>query len=235
MKNLIFTATSIIITLLFITSFSSAGTITGIVEAKGVKTDENEDGFIGVNHVMIYIEKVGENKFAPPEEAAAMDQKEMTFIPHVMPILVGTKVDFLNSDAVLHNVFSPSKTKEFNLGTYAAGVVKSVVFDEPGLVAILCNVHPEMSAFVLPLKTPYFAVTDEDGKFQIPNDKAMKIAKVAEKYKKLPAGKYKLITWHEKLKTATQEIVVPDEGEVKVEFALIRGKSKIPYQDERKK
>lgn len=217
---------SIIITLFLITSLSSAGTITGIVKAKGVKTDEN---------VVIYIQKVGGKKFAPPEESAAMDQKEMTFVPHVMPILVGTKVDFLNSDAVRHNVFSPSKTKKFNLGTYGAGIVKSMVFDKPGLVAILCNVHPEMSAFVLPLKTPYFAVTDKDGKFQIPNDKAMKIAKVAEKYKKLPAGRYKLITWHEKLKTKTAEVVVPDEGEVKVEFALTRGKSKVPYQDEKKK
>jgi plastocyanin len=224
MKNLVSIMTIITIPL-FIISLSSAGTITGIVTAKGVQTDEN---------VVIYIEKVDDNKFAPPEESAAMDQKEMTFIPHVMPILVSTKVDFLNSDKVLHNVFSPSKTKKFNLGTYGPGIVKSVVFDKPGLVAILCNVHPEMSAFVLPLMNPYFAVTDKDGNFQIPNDKAMKIAKVAEKYKKLPAGKYKLITWHEKLKTKTQEVVVPDEGEVKVEFALIRGKSKVPYQDEKK-
>jgi len=226
MNNLISTMTSIIIMLFFITSLSSAGTITGTVKAKGVRTPEN---------VVIYIQKVGDNKFAPPEGAADMDQKEMTFIPHVMPILVGTTVDFLNSDKVRHNVFSPSKTKKFDLGTYATGIVRSMIFDKPGLVAILCNVHAEMSAFVLPLKNPYFAATDKDGKFQIPNNKAMKVAKVAEKYRKLPAGKYKLITWHEKLKTKTKEVVVPAEGEVKVEFVLTRGKSKIPYQDKRKK
>ena len=224
MKRTVSCVKSIAVLWLFIAGIGSAGTIVGTVEVKGVKSPEN---------VLIYIEKVGDNEFTPPEESAAMDQKQLAFIPHVMPILVGTKVDFLNSDQVLHNVFSPSKTKEFNLGTYGAGVVKSMVFDKPGLVAILCNVHPEMSAFVLPLKNPYFAVTDKDGKFGIPNNKdneAMKIAKVADMYKELPAGKYTLITWHEKLKTKTIQVEVPAKGEVKVKLALTRGKSRVPYQ-----
>jgi plastocyanin len=229
MYNTIGRAIFVIVILFSLTSVCIAGTIVGTINAEGVQSLEN---------ILIYIEQVDDNKFEPPQEHAIMDQKDMTFIPHLMPILVGTTVEFHNSDKVLHNVFSPSKAKKFNLGTYPAGVVKSVVFDKIGLVAILCNLHAEMSAFVLPLKNPYFAVTNKDGKFRIPNDKegeAMAIAKVAKMYENIPPGKYKLLTWHEKLKTGEAEVVVPREGEVEVNLVLTRGKSKEPYKDKGKR
>ncbi|HIE27646.1 TPA: hypothetical protein EYP66_10195 [Candidatus Poribacteria bacterium] len=203
-----------------------AGVIKGAVTVKRLRSLED---------VVIFIEKVGENKFAPPEEPAILDQRNLVFIPHVMPILVGTKVDFPNNDNVRHNVFSPSKAKKFNLGTYGIGETKSMLFDKPGKISLLCNVHAEMSAFILVLKNPYFAVTDKEGKFSIPNDKAMKAAKVSEKHKDLPAGKYIIRTWHEKLKNATQEVIVPEEGEVQVELSLTRGKpSKELYPNKKK-
>jgi len=214
MRHLKFTIAAIAFILLS-ANLTFAGAIKGAVTAKGLRSLED---------VVIFIEKVGENKFEPPKESAILDQKNMVFIPHVMPILVGTKIDFPNNDNVGHNVFSPSEAKKFNLGTYNMGETKSMVFDKPGVISLLCNVHAEMSAFILALKNPYFAVTDKEGKFNIPNDKAMKEAKVSEQYKDLPAGKYILSTWHEKLKTVTQEVTVPEKGEVQVELSLIRGK-----------
>ena len=81
-----------------------------------------------------------------------------------------------------------------------------------------------MSAYTLVLKNPYFAVTDKEGKFSIPNDKAMKAAKVFEAGMELPAGKYIIKIWHEKLETVSQEVIVPEEGEVEVKLSLKRGK-----------
>jgi plastocyanin len=74
---------------------------------------------------------------------------DLLFIPHVLPVLAGTAVAFPNNDTVRHNVFSPSPAKRFNLGSYAQKVTKHVVFDKPGVVALLCNVHAEMSAYVV--------------------------------------------------------------------------------------
>ncbi len=136
-----------------------------------------------------------------------MDQKNLIFIPHILPILVGTTVDFPNSDNVRHNVFSPSKAKKFNLGTYSAGVVRHVTFDTPGFYPLLCNVHAEMSAFVLVFENPYFAVSNKDGEFEIED---------------VPAGTYTLKTWHQKLKEGKQEITVPEEGDLAVELKLRR-------------
>lgn len=103
----------------------------------------------------------------PPESSAVMDQRRLRFIPHVLPIVRGTTVSFPNSDAVRHNVFSPSEACMFNLGTYPPGSVREVTFRRSGVVELLCNVHPEMSAYIVVLDTPYFAKTDRQGHFQI--------------------------------------------------------------------
>jgi len=219
MKWLIYILAGVLMSL-WTTGSASSGTIKGTVKVKGLPSPEN---------VVVYIEKVGENRFDPPEEAAVLDQRNLTFIPHVMPILVGTRVDFPNNDNVRHNVFSPSKAKRFDLGTYSPGTTKSAVFDRPGVVVLLCNIHAEMSAYILVLKNPYFAVTDKKGGFRIPDRKAMKAAKL--EYLELPPGKYLLRTWHEKLKSASKEVVVPEKGEVEVNFILTRGKPAGPYEE----
>lgn len=175
-----------------------AGDIKGKVKAVGAKNNAN---------AVVYIERIEGKKFDPPKESARMDQKNLTFIPHVLPILAGTTVDYLNSDDVMHNVFSPDQCVEkFNLGTWPKGKSRSYTFKKPGCISVmLCNVHPEMEAFVLVLETPYFAVSAKDGAYTIKN---------------VPAGKYELKIWHEKLKGSSTSAEVPGQGEVIADFEL---------------
>lgn len=180
-------------------SGSSAGTIKGKVTVRGARDARD---------VVVYIDKVP-GEFKPPKEHAVIDQKNLTFIPHVLPVLVGTTVDYRNDDDVLHNVFSPDKCAEkFNLGTWPKGQIRSYTFKEVGCKAVmLCNVHPEMEAWVVVLQNPYFFKTDKDGVFTIEN---------------VPAGKYTLKVWHQKLKGKPQEIEVPKEGVITVNFKMKR-------------
>jgi len=176
----------------------AAGTISGTVTYRGGATVD----------AVVYIEDTA-GEFAPPKEHLVMDQKNLTFIPHVMPILIGTTVNFINSDDVLNNIFTPSWAgRKFNLGTYPKGIVRSFTFDRLGEVVILCNIHPEMEAYILALKNPFFAVTDKTGKFTISG---------------VPSGRYTLRTWHEKLKPQTKQIsVMENTTTTVVDFELIR-------------
>lgn len=173
------------------------GTITGTIKARGVRDARN---------VVVYLENV-EGVFEPPEEKPVVDQKNLIFIPHILPVLMGTTVQFSNSDSVQHNVFSPSKCCKFNLGTYGSGIVREVTFDKTGAVALLCNVHAEMSAFIIVLQNPYFELTGRDGIFTI---------------KDVPPGTYTLKTWHQKLKEKKQEVTVIECDSVAVDFKLSR-------------
>ncbi len=175
-----------------------AGSITGKVTAHGVKNSAD---------AVVYIEKIESKSFPAPKEHALMDQKGLRFHPHILPILAGTTVDFLNSDDVLHNVFSPDACADkVNLGTWPKGQKHSFTFKNPGCQAVmLCNVHPEMEAWVLTLETPYFAVSSVDGSYEIKN---------------VPPGKYTLKIWHEKLKGEPVNVEVPEKGEAKVNFEI---------------
>ena len=175
-----------------------AGGINGKVKAKGVKNSGD---------AVIYIDKIGGKTFAAPKEHARMDQKNLAFVPHVLPVVIGTTVDFTNSDDVLHNVFSPDKCAEkFNLGSWPKGQSKSYTFKEPGCTStLLCNVHPEMEGYVLVLETPYYAVSAKDGSYTI---------------KDVPPGKYTLKIWHEKLKGQEVPVDVPEKGSTTVDFEI---------------
>ena len=175
-----------------------AGNITGKVKAKGAKNGGD---------AVIYIDKIASKIFTPPKEHAKIDQKNMTFKPRVLPIVVGTTVEFLNSDDVLHNVFSPDQcTGKFNLGTWPKGQTKSFTFKEPGCTpTLLCNVHPEMEGFVVVVETPYYAVSDKDGNYMM---------------KDVPPGKYTLKIWHEKLKGKDAAVEVPEKGDVAADFEI---------------
>jgi plastocyanin len=98
---------------------------------------------------------------------AVLDQRNLSFFPHVLVVQLGTKVEFPNHDRVFHNVFSDHDGKKFNLGLYPVGMVKEVPFDRPGLSRIFCNIHPQMSAYVMVVDTPYFALSDQTGRFTI--------------------------------------------------------------------
>ena len=171
----------------------AVGTIKGVVKTPWVKRYP----------ALVYIERV-EGEFPPPKEPVFMSQKNLVFKPHILPIVKGTTVDFTNDDNVVHNVFAPpGSAKTFNLGTYGVGVSKKLTFDRPGEVPLLCNVHAEMSGFIIVLQNPYFALTDRTGRFEL---------------KDVPPGSYTLKVWHEKLKEASQDVVVEAGKTVAVEF-----------------
>ncbi len=147
--------------------------------------------------VVVYLEKEGLS-VTPPVKPLVLDQQELIFVPHVLPLVVGTTVEFPNNDKVRHNVFAPRKSaKRFNLGTYGPGDTRSETFDKPGIVSLLCNVHSEMSAYLVVLETPYFATTDRSGAFSIKN---------------VPPGQYTLKTWHERSKGLEQPLTVESGG-----------------------
>jgi plastocyanin len=130
---------------------------------------------------------------ARPMPNAVVDQRKKTFIPHVSVVPRGTTVHFPNNDTVFHNVFAYYQAKKFDLGMYPRGATKNVTFDKAGLVVLLCNVHSEMSAYIMVVDTPYYAVSDARGAFTIPH---------------VPPGKYTLRAWQESGATASYEITV---------------------------
>lgn len=129
---------------------------------------------------------------------AKIDQKNKRFEPHVLIVTQGSKVEFPNNDSVFHNVFAEYNAKKFELGMYPRGQSKSVEFDKPGLVSVLCNVHSEMSAYIVVVNTPYFAKTDKKGQF--------KISGVA-------FNDYTLKVWHESNRRASEPIKVSGDTE----------------------
>lgn len=130
---------------------------------------------------------------------ALIDQRDMKFIPRVLPVLVGTKVDFPNNDKNWHNVFSTSESKKFDLGLYPSGKSRSVTFGKPGVVRILCNVHPNMEAFVVAKGHPYFSAADKRGNYRL---------------NAVPLGKYQLEVWHPEYGTRAVPFHMVREGEV---------------------
>lgn len=169
-------------------SVGSANEIKGKVSVQGIKSAEN---------IAVYVDAIPDKKFEAPKEHVVIDQRKMSFMPHVVAVQQGTTVDFLNSDPVGHNVYWPSisgnKKLSHNLGTWPKGEKKPFQFNDLGTASLLCNVHPEMSGYVVVVPTPYFAVTDKDGNFEIKN---------------IPAGKYTLKTWSEDGKPVTQSVDV---------------------------
>jgi plastocyanin len=173
---------------LLLAGASRAGDIKGKVSVQGLKSAEN---------IAVYIDTIADKKFEPPTTKPVMDQSKMTFVPHVMVVQVGTTVEFLNSDPVGHNVYWPSisgnKKLAHNLGTWPKGEKKSFQFNDVGVASLLCNVHPEMNGYIVVSPTPYFAVTDKTGNYEIKN---------------VPPGKYTLKTWSEDGKVTTQAVEV---------------------------
>lgn len=180
------------------------GTITGTVSVRGMRNSAN---------VVVYIDKIPGKDFAPPDEHAIMDQVSLTFIPHVLPVLMGTSVDFPNNDEVRHNVFTPSEVGgKFNLGQYPKGTTKTVTFDKPGVVTLLCNTHTEMSAYILVLETPYAAVTEVEsgqraGRYTLTD---------------VPPGTYVLKAWHRRATESEQTVEVTAGKTVTADFSMRR-------------
>ena len=155
---------------------------------------------------VVYLESAPRGAFEEREPSrAVMDQRNETFVPHVLAVTVGAVVDFPNSDKTFHNVFSLSRAKRFDLGRYAAGRSKSVRFDRPGLVRVFCDIHSHMNAFVLVLSHPFFDVTDAEGRFRIDN---------------IPAGTYTVVGWYEGEPRVSRSVTVPPAGVTDLELAV---------------
>ncbi len=173
-----------------------AGGLTGTIKATGLSSNAD---------AVVYVVQAA-GTFTPG--SVTMDQKQMQFIPHVLPVLVGTTVKFLNSDPTPHNVFSGDYEK-FNLGTWPQGQTKDHVFAKcakaPCVYATLCRVHAEMEGYVVVLQNPYFAVSAKDGHYAIPN---------------LPPGKYEVAVWHPKLKGKSQPVTVAAGAAATLNFVL---------------
>jgi len=156
---------------------------------------------------VVYVDTIQGKTFTAPSERPVMDQRGLMFQPHLMVIQQGTTVDFLNSDKTAHNVFWTSvggnKKLGHNMGTWPQGEKRPFKFDTPGAVPLLCNVHPEMSGYIVVVPSPYHAVTDKSGEYKIEN---------------VPDGSYSIVAWHEGSKPQSKPVAV--SGETKADFTL---------------
>ena len=153
-----------------------------------------------LRNVVLYLEgdALREAKGGVPTTHASMAQRDERFVPHVLPILAGTTVDFPNQDDVYHNVFSLSSAaapgeKGFDLGRYPKGSSKSWTFERQGTVLVFCHIHQDMSGVVLVLPNPFFAVPDDDHRFVIDG---------------VPPGDYSIVGWHQRAKTVVHRVHV---------------------------
>ena len=178
----------------------AAVSVAGTVKATGLSSNAD---------AVVYIQQAP-GAFKPPAKPAAMDQGNMKFKPHVLPIVNGTTINFLNSDPTQHNVFSPDNEK-YNLGTWPQGQTKDYAFTKctkfPCIYTQLCRIHPEMEAFIVVLQNPFFGVSDKDGHYEIAD---------------IPPGQYVVGVWHAKLKAPTKPVTVAAGKPVTVDFTLGR-------------
>ena len=158
---------------------------------------------------VVYLEDGRRSAFEElPAGRARMDQRGEQFVPRVLAVTVGTKVEFPNTDTTFHNVFSLARIKTFDLGRYAPHRTGWVTFDRPGIVPVFCDIHSNMSAYILVFNHPFFALTEPDGRYSIPG---------------VPAGAYTLSVWSE-LGTVEPRRIVVTEGEVvEMNFQVGRG------------
>ncbi|PWU19150.1 MAG: hypothetical protein C5B50_07235 [Verrucomicrobia bacterium] len=184
--------------------------------AQGGKYDSRQFKFVermnyaGLHDFVVYIDGLIATNApgaAPTAQVVTkrIAQRGATFEPHVLPIVVGTTVEWPNNDDILHNVFSFSEPKAFDLGLYKSPEIGKVTFEKPGRVDVFCSIHSRMSCVVLVLQNPYFAATSDKGTYIIRN---------------IPAGSYKLKAWHERLPSQVMDIVVPETGEVRADFVM---------------
>ncbi len=151
---------------------------------------------------VIWVDDI-EGSLPTPRQHVVMEQKGLRFVPHVLAIRTGTTVEFPNLDPLAHNVFSISDAKRFNLGLYANGVTRQLTFDKPGVVELLCNVHSEMSAYIVVVKNPFFTSPSNDGSYRVTG---------------IPAGRHRLLFWREAAAVQEKSVDVPVTGTITVDF-----------------
>ena len=160
-----------------------------------------------VRRVVVYLDSVPSESHAghPSGTGQTMEQRNERFVPHVLPVLVGTPVGFPNRDPFFHNVFSLSGAKSFDLGRYAQNESRSVRFDKPGVVQVFCHIHSDMRAYIVVLDNPFFTVPDENGRFTLDG---------------VPPGRYRLVGWQERAHPVTQMVTVEAGSTVVMDITI---------------
>jgi plastocyanin len=157
-----------------------------------------------IKNVVVYLKNVKYSGALAPTHAEIRQEHE-TFLPHVLAVTRGSTVDFPNDDPFFHDVFSLSSAATFDLGHYPPGQSRSQKLTKPGLVKIYCHIHSQMSATILVLDHPYFAIPNLDGTFTLPN---------------IPAGHYTIVGWHERIGERTANVDVEPGKAAQVSLSL---------------
>lgn len=157
-----------------------------------------------LEHAVVYATREGAS-YPPAKRTAVMDQKNRTFLPHVLPIQTGTAVQFPNSDDIRHQVYSFSTAKTFQLPLYTGTPSNPIVFDKAGVASLGCNIHDRMSAYIVVVDTPHFAATGKSGRVTLSD---------------LPAGKYVVQIWHPQLRAEAAPITLTASEQAQLVFAL---------------
>jgi plastocyanin len=157
-----------------------------------------------LGNVIVYIDSTVPSS-ASPASGLAIEQRNEAFVPHVLPVLVGSTVAFPNRDQVFHNVFSLSAAKTFDLGRFPQNASKSVRFGRAGVVQVFCHIHSDMSAVVLVLPNTHFAVPDSTGHYAIEG---------------VPAGDYRVVAWHERTRRTLHRVHIAAGETTELEFNI---------------
>ncbi len=203
----------ILLTLLFgfagaVPAALAGSSVSGRVEvhAKGGASAADNSG------VVVYLKEVNGNKgFSAGKNGPSMASENMKFAPEILPVLVGTSVVFPNKDDTVHNAFSISPAKKFDLGRYGYGEQNSVRFDTPGAVNVYCKIHPKMSGYILVLANPYFTVTDEGGNYSI---------------KDVPPGNYTVVSWFPYGESQEKKVDLTEDA--RADFSLVKLRNSNP-------
>jgi plastocyanin len=175
---------------------AGAATLSGAVRMRGT----------AVRDAVVYLERAAGPAPLSAPTRVVMDQKNLAFVPWVLPVVRGTIVEFTNSDDIQHNVFSPSRVAgAFDLGSYSRGETRSVVMTEPGEVLVLCNIHMEMEGHIIVVRDPFFATTDGDGRYRIVD---------------VPPDRYAVRVWRDKWLARERTIEVTDSPTMALDLDL---------------
>jgi plastocyanin len=200
-------------TLLIVTGCSTRGVIHGKVivpppsDPDVVRAPEGAPGTSAArgsaSSSVVFVVTEETDKSKRQSDRAGVEQSSEGFTPHVLPVVLGSEVDFRNGDRIYHNAFSVSPAKKFDVGRYAPGETRSVIFDRPGIVSIFCELHPSSACFVVVLPDHLFTQPDASGKFTLP---------------KLPQGTYTVKAWHPIYGETSRQVDLPKSGDVDVEL-----------------